>query len=240
MLLSGDVKSLEIVVCAYLSQDPILCSEVREGVDFHSLNQQRFRLPDRTTAKRFKFKLIYGAGAYGFANDSDFTSVGFSQSQWQGVIDEYYEKYKGVQRWHNGLCSAALREGKYCSPTGRVYRFAAGDVAARMWFWRPKILNYPVQGLGADLVMLARISLWRRLGLNPEYKRVLPISSVHDSAVLDMDANMCYTIGKMLRKVVQDVPANFERVFGLPFNLPLDAEIKMGQTLGHMEKIECS
>jgi len=246
MLLQGDIKSLEIVAAAYLSQDIILQDEVKQGKDFHSDNQRRFKLPDRVTAKRFVFKLIYGASAYGYANDGDFQTIGFSQRQWQGVIDEYYEKYKGIRQWHQNLVRSVLETGCYVSPTGRRYEYPSKDVASREWFWRPRILNYPVQGLGADLVMLARISMWRRIQRLGFYE-VPPVSSVHDSIVLDvpsdksldMKKGLCYTIGKMLRKCVQDVPINFERQFGQPFDLPLDCEVKVGLNLGSMEKIEC-
>lgn len=235
MLVNADVKSLEVVTCAYLSRDTVLMQEVREGIDFHELNKQRFGLPDRVTAKRFKFKLIYGASAYGYANDGDFTDVSTSQDFWQNVIDEYYQKYAGVGAWHTQLVQGVLQSGSYNSPTGRTYTYPAPDVAARMWFWRPKILNYPVQGLGADLVMLARISSYRRIkasGIN-----AVPVSSVHDSIVYDVDnpKDAWYNISMILKKSVEDVPSNFERMFGVKFDLPLNAEVKTGKTLGDMQ-----
>lgn len=57
MLINCDVKSLEVVVAAKLSDDKILKDEIIRGIDLHSNNQQRFKLPDRVTAKRFIFKL---------------------------------------------------------------------------------------------------------------------------------------------------------------------------------------
>src|SRR3990167_11386250 len=229
MLVSADVKSLEVVTCAYLSRDPVLMQEVVDGVDFHSENQKRFGLPDRVTAKRFKFKLIYGSSAYGYATDGDFTNVSRSQNYWQKVIDEYYKKYRGIQQWHQTLVHGALQDGRYCSPTGRTYLYPSREVAAKLWYWRPKILNYPVQGLGADLVMIARISAYRRLKDIPD---CLPVSSVHDSIVFDVPTNLCYNIGKIMKDSVKDVPENFERLFGVKFDLPLNAEIKYGPTMG--------
>lgn len=245
MFLSADIKSLEIVTAAYLSRDPVLCQEVRDKAEFHVLNQQRFGLPDKVTAKRFVFKLIYGATAYGYANDGDFIGVSTSQKYWQEVIDEFYSKYRGVKQWHEALVQSTLHTGVYEAPSGRRYLYPAEDVAKRLWYWRPKILNYPVQGLGADLVMLARISLWKRLCQNLEFRGILPVSSVHDSIVLDVpsseldkDDGLCYTISKELKKVVNDVPANFQRCFNKEFDLPLDASIKIGNNLGDMKEIE--
>ena len=241
MLIVADVKSLEVVSAAYLSQDRILCSEVRDGVDFHELNQKRFNLPSRTIAKIFKFKLIYGAQAWGYAHDSDFIGVSTDQTFWQKVIDEYYTKYSGIKAWHIGLMHQAITEGCFISPTGRRYIYPSQDVTGRLWFWRPKILNYPVQGLGADLVMLARISFWNRLKSLNYWEFIKLCSSVHDSIVVDVDNSkeLCYTISKMLKECVEGVPTSFKRYFNKEFNLPMLAEVKIGNNLKNMEKMEC-
>jgi len=116
-------------------------------------------------------------------------------------------------------------------PTGRVYSFPREDVANRLWFWRPKILNYPVQGLGADLVAIGRVTAWKRL-----HKQNLPVfwqSTVHDSIDLDVDNDLetCYNICTIVKKAIQDVPLNFERLFNVPFDLPLNSEISIGPNL---------
>ena len=237
MLVNADVKSLEVVTCAFLSRDEILMREVRDGVDLHAENQERFKLPDRVTAKRFKFKLIYGASAYGYANDGDFKDVSTSQDYWQRVIDEYYKKYFGIGKWHMELVRDAIKTGGFTTPTGRRYEYPAADVAARSWFWRPKILNYPVQGLGADLVMIARISSFNRIKASGI--KALPVSSVHDSIVYDVDnsGEAWYNVGMILKKSVEDIPMNFKRLFGINFDLPLNAEIKVGMNLGETEVV---
>ena len=237
MLIVADVKSLEVVTCAFLSQDNTLANEVREGVDFHEQNRVKFGLPNRTIAKIFMFKLIYGATAWGYANDGDFIGVSNKESFWQEVIDEFYAKYTGIRKWHTRIVQEAISTGTFQSPTARVYRYNASDIPTRLWFWRPKILNYPVQGLGADLVMLARISFWNRFKARGMIG--LPISSVHDSIVVDSPKEECYTIGKMLKSCVRDVPMNFKKVFGKEFNVPLNAEIKVGNDLKNMEILEC-
>lgn len=56
-LINADVKSLEIFVAADLSDDKVLKDELVNRLDLHSLNEARFKLPDRVTAKRFIFKL---------------------------------------------------------------------------------------------------------------------------------------------------------------------------------------
>ena len=65
----------------------------------------------------------------------------------------------------------------------------------------------------------------------------IPITTIHDSIVVDTSKELCYNIGIVLKECVEDVPNNFKRLFGIEFNLPLTAEIKAGDDLRNMEKI---
>lgn len=56
MLIQADASSLEIRVAAFLSQDPVLMQEIRDGLDLHTDNQQRFGLPSRLLAKILNFR----------------------------------------------------------------------------------------------------------------------------------------------------------------------------------------
>jgi hypothetical protein len=56
MLVNIDVKSLEIVVAGYLSQDPVLLDELATGKDLHEDNRVKFKLPTRLIAKVLGFR----------------------------------------------------------------------------------------------------------------------------------------------------------------------------------------
>ena len=51
MIIQADVKGLEVVVAAWLSQDPVLIHELKSGIDIHGENQKAFNLPERVIAK---------------------------------------------------------------------------------------------------------------------------------------------------------------------------------------------
>lgn len=148
MLINCDVKSLEVVVAAELSGDPVLQQEIINKVDIHDENRRAFSLgdgkPGRLVAKIFKFRLIYGGSAYSYAHDSDFTGVSSDVKFWQGVIDRYYDKYKGIRKWHDQLLEEVKRNGFITIPSGRFYAFQ--PVLKRgMWEWPlTTIKNYPV------------------------------------------------------------------------------------------------
>ena len=232
MLINADVKGLELVAAADLSKDPVLSAEIWNKFDTHADNQAKFKLPDRVTAKRFVFKLLYGGSDYGFANDSDFLDVGYSVKQWATVIEAFYTKYEGIKKWHDGLLETAMSTGNIEIPSGRYFNYRPNQ-----WGKWPltTIKNYPVQGWGADLVMLARIEFNRRLresGLDAKF-----ICTVHDSLVVDTTEALCYNISMMLKESIEAVPALCKTSFGYEFSLPLTCEIQAGPNKRDMHEI---
>ena len=228
MLINVDVKSLEVVVAAELANDPVLKEEIIRKLDLHALNQERFKLPDRATAKRFIFKLLYGATAFGYSKDSDFLGVGLSQKQWQSVIDEFYSKYVGIGKWHAHLLETCRRnDGVIEIPSGRYYQFSTkkndwGDIKWPL----TQIKNYPVQGFGADLVKLARIEFFERFiqsGLEGFF-----IQTIHDSIVVDVPEKNVAETAKMLSESVAKVPELCYNYWSYKFSLPLTSEILVG------------
>jgi DNA polymerase I-like protein with 3'-5' exonuclease and polymerase domains len=119
-------------------------------------------------------------------------------------------------------------------PTGRVYSWDRLDVVRRLWFHRPKILNYPVQGLGADIVAIGRVTCWKRL--RKEGIPALFVSTVHDS--IDIDVESCYNrrVCEIVDESFQDVPKNFYNLFGVEFDLPIKTEIAYGDNLGELKE----
>lgn len=227
MLVNVDGKAIEWLGCAYLSQDKTAIAEITEGIDQHSVNQERFGLPSRLIAKTFVFRLIYGGQAYSYANDPDFTEVSTSEKFWQGVIDEFYTKYTGIATWHTNLIKEASSTGMLRMPTGRIYNFSSTQRGGDLVWPRTKILNYPVQGFAADLMAIARVSFRKRFHLAKIVGQL--INTIHDSIVVDVPTNEVPRVIKLFQDVFNDIPLNFERVFGVKFNLPVRCEISTGQ-----------
>lgn len=238
MLLQADAKQLEWVGATYLSQDQTALDEIWASVDQHSDNQQRFGLPSRLIAKTFVFRLIYGGSAYSYANDPNFKDIG-NETFWQNVIEEFYKKYAGLKQWHDKIMEDAKRNRKLIMPTGRVYYYEPDIRHGRAEWPRTKILNYPVQGLGADLMAIARVSLRNRL-LNKEGVKI--VNTVHDSIILDFNPKLWdnNSIVNLVDKCFNDIPENFKKLFGKEFNLPMRVECQIGPDWGHMEVINAN
>lgn len=225
-IVNCDGKALEWYAGTYLSQCPVAIKEILDNVDQHTLNQETFGLPDRGIAKIFVFRLIYGGTAYSYVNDPDFYGVSTNQKYWQGVIDAFYNKYKGWASWHERLMHEATRTGQLVMPTGRVYQYEPnwkGD-------WpRTTILNYPVQGLGADIMAIARVAFWKRfnkLGLRGKL-----VSTVHDSIVVDCPEEEVEVVKQLFYEVFELAPKLFEQWFKVPFNIPLRCEVWVSNSM---------
>jgi len=76
------------------------------------------------------------------------------------------------------------------------------------------------------LMSIARISVWRRR------KTVAPdsllISTVHDSILVDSPKKDVDNVVKLMYNVWVDIPANFERLFGVPLNVETRVEVQVG------------
>lgn len=236
ILINADVKSLEVFTAADLSDDKVLKDELLRKLDLHSLNQERFRLPDRVTAKRFIFKLLYGATAFGYSQDADFLDVNYSEKQWQAVIDEFYNKYTGIAKWHKSIIYDAQVNGYLEIPTGRYYTYVP-KVTAHGFKWPlTTIKNYPVQGFGAELVKLARVHFWKRLqksGLEAKF-----IQTIHDSLVVDTPEKNLYNISLMLKECIEDTPKLVKEWFDYDFSLPIWCEILVGPNKADLKEFK--
>lgn len=237
MIVNCDAKSLEVNVAAYLSQDPILLKEVSEGFDMHEANRIMLGLPSRIIAKIFVFRLIYGGSAYAYSVDTDFAICGFSAKKWQDIIDKFYQKYQGLAQWHTEIVRQVVATGYLKMPTGREYHYEpTRDYRGDLKWPRTQILNYPVQGLGADIMALARVDFTNRF--KKEKINGYLINTVHDSIEVDV-SNMdeVKRTSKIFFETFQDIPKNFEAIFKIPYNLPMFCEVSYGHNRADLKEI---
>ena len=178
---------------------------------------------------------MYGGTEHSFARDPDFAAVSTKKDYWAKAIEAYYTKYAGIKAWHVKLVQEATTTGRVLSPTGRIFTYAPAYNKRGDLEWPiTTIKNYIVQGLGADLVAIARVSLYNRL--KAAQMRSKLIMTVHDSIDIDCPEDEWETVAKMARQCVADVPMNFERMFKKPFNLALNSKVMYGMNLGNMEE----
>jgi len=232
---NSDAKQLEVNVAAYLSQDTVLLHEVRNKVDIHQANKDRFGLPTRLIAKTFKFRLIYGGSAYSYAHDPDFSEVKYNEKQWQKIIDEYYAKYQGLGAWHRTIVQTAIETGELIMPTGRRFSYVPSKNYRGENVWpETTIKNYPVQGTGADVMSIIRVHFGREFRKR-QIKGCI-VSTVHDSIVVDVHDSELQRVIDLFNEVYDSMPKNFQKIFGVEYNLPIFNEISYGPNMKDLEE----
>lgn len=238
-IINCDVKGLEVVCVADLSRDPVLSKEIRDKEDIHENNKNAFNLPSRLIAKVFKFRLIYGGSAYSYAHDIDFKGVSTKEDFWQEVIDNYYNKYKGIAAWHKRIIEESQQNGRLTIPSGRYFPFKPEHThnAFRGFKWPiTQIKNFPCQGFGADLVLLARLEASKRL--REAKMRTLLVGTVHDSLEADGPTEELKEVGHILLQSVEAVPALCKQIWNYDFSLPLTAEVSFGPNKFELEELK--
>ena len=259
MLLKVDAAQLEWRVKVFLAQDKVGMAEIPlmdEGkLDIHTDNQNRFALPNRTIAKNYIYQFIFQdafgdqgfyAAAAGFAHKADFQHV-FGDlpkkrrvEKWLEVVESTFKKYDGIYKHGISLIREATTTGRIVVPSGRFYPFVPEPTYGGDLDWpRTKILNYPVQGFSADLVQVARLTIWKRIQALPAFEKgqILLINTVHDDVEVDVDNDpeLVYTISTILEQSFRDIPSEFKKLYGSEINVPLAGEVKYGLTLNESD-----
>jgi DNA polymerase I len=236
MLVAADASQLEWRTVVELSRDHVALQEILDGADTHTLNQHAFELPSRLIAKIYLFRTIFRGSGWSFANDPAFMHVSTDPKFWDEIGRKFFTKYKGIDEQHTRWANLVTSGAPIVGPFGREWsiplrRSDSGELKIP---WTT-LTNYPVQGTGADVMMLARISFARRL--KALGVPALMVSTVHDSIVVDAEKKYVHQLAKLFYEVFDDLIANIKRCFGYEWVVPLDCEVKYGMNQKNMTKL---
>jgi hypothetical protein len=234
VIIQCDAAQLEWRTAVELSQDQVGLSEILNGDDTHSLNEKAFELPSRLIAKKYLFRTIFRGSGYSFSIDPDFMHVSSDPAFWDEVGVKFYTKYNGLDKQHNKWKDCVFAGNAIVGPFGRFWKIEPFNKYGKInW---TVFTNYPVQGTGADIMALARVSFWKRLVKAGLSTLVKLISSVHDSIVVDAPGYLLDTVAKLFHEVFADLQENIRRVFKYNWKTPLACEVKYGPNMKDMTK----
>lgn len=236
MLISCDAKQLEWRVAVQLSGDKVGLDEIRNKQDTHALNQREFQLPSRLIAKIYLFRTIFRGSGWAFANDPEFSHVSSSAKFWDRINEKFYAKYHGLDKWHKRSASMVMAGQPICGPLGRSWsinipRDERTNEVKVPW---TTLTNYPVQGTGADIMKMARVIFYKRIK-----KLGIPclfITTVHDSIVVDAEAQYLDVIVKLFHETFAALQENIKKLFGYDWIVPLECEVKIGPNMKDMKE----
>ena len=184
----ADYSQIELRLLAHMSGDETLINAYREDKDIHRITASKvFKTPleevtprQRSNAKAVNFGIVYGISSFGLSKD-----LGISRKEAKEYIDEYFKTYPSIKDYLNGLVDNARKDGYSITLYGRrrpVPELASSNFMQRQ-FGERIAMNSPLQGTAADIIKIAMINVYKRLGQsNLKSKLILQI---HDELLIE-------------------------------------------------------
>lgn len=238
MIVACDAAQLEWRTILELSGDEVGIEEVFQKKDAHELNRVAFDLPSRLIAKIYLFRTIFRGSGWSFANDPSFNHVSDNPKYWDQVNEKFFKKYWGIDKTHKKWADIVLSGQPLEGPLGRRWlvplkrHWKTGEIEIP---WTT-LTNYPVQGTGADVMCLARVSFANKV---KKYKLpVKLIHTVHDDIKSDCEDKYVDDVGALYHDTFRDLPKNIKNIFGYDWKVPLKCEVKIGMDMANLKEVK--
>ncbi|WP_408589264.1 DNA polymerase I [Novosphingobium sp.] len=227
VLLSADYSQIELRLAAHIADVPALREAFAAGEDIHARTaREMFGEVNRDTrgrAKTINFAILYGISRWGLAG-----RLGTSADEAQAMIDRYFERFPGIQRYIHETLESVREKGYSETLFGRKTwfpRINSKNQAERQGSERAAI-NAPIQGTCADIIKRAMVRMEPALveaGL-PDVKMLL---QVHDELVFELpEADVAAA-----RPIIEQVMATAAEP-SVRLTVPLGVEIGTGASWG--------
>jgi DNA polymerase-1 len=222
-IVSADYSQIELRVLAHLSQDRSLIDAFASGEDIHSRTASDIfgvfpsmvNAEMRRQAKVINFGVLYGMSAFGLAKE-----LHVNQKQAQAYIDGYFDKYRDVRRYLDGILENARKNG-YATTLLNRRRYLPEinhSVAAVRQFAERTAINAPIQGTAADLIKVAMINISRILA--ERRLQAAMIMQVHDELVFEAPQSEKEELLALVKKEMENV---------IRLSVPLKVDIGSGR-----------
>lgn len=177
----------------------------------------------RQAAKPETFKPLYG-GQRGTKE----------QEKWYAAFRERYPDLNRVQEgWKHDVI--VHPEKALVTPWGLRFYFPHASVSKSGYVnVTASIYNYPVQSLAtADIIPIALVYLWHRVKAAGYAERIKFINTVHDSVAVELEEQLTEWFERTsVEAFTMDVYRFLRANYGIEFDVPLGAGIKIGAHLG--------
>ena len=247
MILDVDLAQIEWRVCADLTNDEQMISDLWDKVDAHAHTcSDLMELPvtkeNRHDAKTFNFRFIYAdLDVAAYAYFMDYVMPPFGIRKWNNIVDGAAAKYHGMVDAHAEWVLEVMRTGMYSGPTGREWKFKRETVRRNRTeyqdYSKAKIYNYKVQGTSGDIIKLALVESMKKIK-----SRKIPIiftNTVHDSLIFDGESyDACYDAGKLIIETFRAIPELVKKYFNWNMRVPIDGEAAIGETWATVKEID--
>lgn len=202
VLLSADYSQIELRLAAHMADVPALREAFAAGEDIHARTaMELFGEVNRDTrgrAKTINFAILYGISRWGLAG-----RLGTSAEEAQAMIDRYFERFPGIQRYIHETLEHVRERGHSQTLFGRKTwfpRINAKNQAERQGSERAAI-NAPIQGTCADIIKRAMARMLPALA-EAGLPHVRMLLQVHDELVFELPEADVVAAKEVIRRVM--------------------------------------
>ena len=186
--IDADYSQIELRVLAHISKDENMIEAFKNGEDIHKQAASKvLGIPinevtkeQRSHAKAVNFGIVYGISDFGLSQQ-----LGVSVKKAKEYINQYLEKYSGIQEFMNNVVEKAKEKGFVETLFHRrryIPELKSNNYMVRQ-FGARAAMNTPIQGTAADIMKIAMVNLNKELEkAQIDAKLVL---QVHDELILE-------------------------------------------------------
>ncbi len=227
VILAADYSQIELRLAAHMADVPTLKEAFAAGEDIHARTAlEMFGHVDRDTrgrAKTINFAILYGISRWGLG-----TRLGVPADEAQAMIDRYFERFPGIQRYIVHTLETVRERGYSETLFGRKTwfpRINSKNQAERQGSERAAI-NAPIQGTSADIIKRAMARMPPALaeaGL-PDVRMLL---QVHDELVFELPEGDVAAATPVIQRTMAEAAAP-----AVVLDVPLGVEVGFGASWG--------
>lgn len=228
MFLSADYSQIELVVLAYMTDDPGLTEAFRKGIDVHrftasvifSKSIEEVTPAERRISKTINFGIMYGMSAFRLSGE-----LGISRGEASEFIKTYFDRYDGVRQFVEKTNKSASELGYVKTEFGHIRdiiginssnkteKAAAERVA----------VNTVIQGTAAEIMKMAMIGIAKKLE-EGNFKSKL-LLQVHDELIFEVLEEEKDEVEKLVRDTMENA---------VKLSVPLRSSIETAYSWGDM------
>ena len=227
VLLSADYSQIELRLAAHMADVPALKDAFAKGEDIHARTaHELFGEVNRDTrgrAKTINFSLLYGISRWGLA-----ARLGISADEAQAMIDRYFERFPGINRYISRTLQQARETGYTETLFGRKTHFprlTSQNQTERAGSERAAI-NAPIQGTSADIIKRAMVRMGPALA-EAGLPHVRMLLQVHDELVFELPENDVAAAMPVIERVMAEAAEPLVKL-----DVPLGVEMGKGKNWG--------
>lgn len=219
VFIDADYSQIELRVLAHISQDEHMLEAFKNGEDIHKQAASKvLGIPidevtkeQRSNAKAVNFGIVYGISDFGLAEQ-----LGISRKQAKQYIEQYLEKYSGIDKFMKEVVEQAKEKGYVETLFNRrryIPELSSNNYMVRQ-FGARAAMNTPIQGTAADIMKLAMVNLNKALEeTNLDAKIIL---QVHDELILEVSEKDKEQAKHMLKECMENA---------VNLTVPLEVEV---------------